>query len=139
MHASDFCYVDTRDGTDGHRTRSRTRTNVADIFTRTRTRERQTNDEEERPVRKVSFTELAPTPTRPRSTKQRAKTFQTHLLTSPENTLIIEKAEIKSNKTKEAKEKKENLAKELVKKHNANEAAARRARRKIPTKGGPKL
>ena len=53
--------------------------------------------------------------------------------------LIIQKAEAKSNKAQEAKEKKEELAKELVKKHKAKLSYEKRAKRKIPTKGGPKL
>ena len=61
------------------------------------------------------------------------------MLTSLENQIIIEKAEIKSTKAQAAKEKKERLAKELVKKHNSKVAAERRARRKMPTRGGPKL
>ena len=89
--------------------------------------------------RKVNFSELAPTPKRERSTRTRKKTFQTHLLTSPENKLIIQNADKKSTKTQEAKEKREKLAKELVKKHNAKAAAERRAKKKIPIRGGPKL
>ena len=89
--------------------------------------------------RKVAFAEIAPTPKRERSTKTRAKTFQSHLLTSPENQLIIEKAEKKSTRSKELKETKEKLAKDLVKKHNLKLAAEKRAKKKIPIKGAPKL
>lgn len=89
--------------------------------------------------RRITFAELAPTPKRERSATARKKTFQTHLLTSPENQLIIQKSCGRAKKTQEAKEKKDNLVKELVKKHKSKIAAETRAKRKIPIRGGPKL
>ena len=72
------------------------------------------------PRSKISFKDIISLPHRERSSKPRKKTFQTHLLTSTENQMIIKKSEIMSQKKEEKKMKKRRKLKEFWQKKNKN-------------------
>ena len=81
-----------------------------DIFT-------EQNDTEDVPSlteRRVMFAELVSIPKRECKANTRKKTFQTHLLSSPQNQLIICKAEEVSKKKEEHQIKRQNAMKEVI-------------------------
>ena len=83
---------------------------------------------------------MAPVPRVERSTRTRSKTFQTHLLTSKENQLIIQKSHEATEKKEQAKKKKEDFVKQATvefKKQNRRKAAPKKAIKAI--KANPKL
>ena len=76
------------------------------------------------PRQKISFKNIIPLPHRERSSKPRKKTFQTHLLTSTKNQMIIQKSEIISQIKEEKKNEKEQKIKRILAEEKQKEKEA---------------
>ena len=76
------------------------------------------------PRRKICFKDIIPLPHREKNSKTRKKTFQTHLLTSTENQMIIKKSEIISQKKEEKITEKEEKIKRILAEEKQKEKEA---------------
>ena len=93
----------------------------------------------ETPCRRMNFSDLMPTPHKERSEKERKKTFDRYLLTSPECQKIIKSADVVTKKKEAEKAKQQKLIDDFVKKEKDEKKMQRKAVTKANAEAKAKL